>query len=197
MAGLIPDTTGVILVGGRSRRMGRDKALLPLGGKPLIEHILTVFRTCFDRCILVGDRPERFLAYGVPIIPDRYPGSSLGGLYTGICHGEGNPVFVSSCDMPFLQGDLIRLICAGLGESDGAVPMTRTGLEPLCACYRASCLPVMEAALMEGRFKIVSVLERLRVNVIGPEVLERYDPSGRSLRNLNTPQEYDACRAEQ
>ena len=78
------DITGVILVGGKSRRMGRDKAFLDVAGKSLFERVLEVFRESFDRIVLVGDREERFAAYGLPVLPDIYPGSSLGGLYTGL-----------------------------------------------------------------------------------------------------------------
>ena len=76
------DITGVILVGGKSRRMGRDKAFLEVAGKPLIERVLEVFRNSFTQVILVGNREERFAGYGLPVLPDIYPGSALGGLYT-------------------------------------------------------------------------------------------------------------------
>ncbi|HEX5773179.1 MAG TPA: NTP transferase domain-containing protein, partial [Geomobilimonas sp.] len=75
-----PDITGVILVGGLSRRMGTDKAFLDLNGRPLIERALEVCREVCGTVLLVGNRPERFGAYGLPMVADIYPGSSLGGL---------------------------------------------------------------------------------------------------------------------
>ena len=97
------DITGVILVGGKSRRMGRDKAFLQIVGKTLFERVLEIFRESFDRIVLVGDRAERFAAYDLPVLPDIYPGSALGGLYTALYHAETEYIFVSSCDLPFSQ----------------------------------------------------------------------------------------------
>ena len=84
------DITGVILVGGKSSRMGQDKAFLEIAGRPLFERVLEVFRECFDRIVLVGDRVERFAGYGLPVLPDIYPGSALGGtLYRALPFGDG------------------------------------------------------------------------------------------------------------
>ena len=76
--------------------MGKDKAFLKVSGKPLFERVQEVLCESFEQVILVGDREERFVDYGLPILPDIYPGSALGGLYTGLYHASTEYVFVSS-----------------------------------------------------------------------------------------------------
>jgi len=193
---LFNDITGVILVGGKSRRMGQDKAFLLIEGLPVIERIITVMQGCFKNLLLVGDRPERFAQYHLPVVPDSYPGSSLGGLYTGLQHAETDRIFVSSSDIPFPDPELIRLICAEACGFDAVVPATQGGLEPLFALYHKSCLPAMQTALEAGQYRINVVLGQLNVTTIGPEQLTKVDPGGRALLNINTPQEYAACRLE-
>ena len=196
MNSLLADITGVILVGGKSRRMGQDKAFLLIEDLPVIERIIGVMQGCFKHLVLVGDRPERFESYGLPVVPDSYPGSSLGGLYTGLQHAETDRIFVSSCDIPFPDPELIRLICAKAGGYDAVVPATDNGLEPLFALYHKSCLPAMQAALEAGNYRITSVLHHLNVNTIPQEQMKTVDPGGRGLLNINTPQDYAACREE-
>src|SRR6266496_3487290 len=134
------DITGVILVGGKSRRMGRDKAFLEVSGKPLFERVLTVFRESFDRIVLVGDREDRFTGYGLPVVPDIYPGSALGGLYTGLHHATTEYVFVAPCDLIFPDGELLRYLCSLKDGYDAVVAAPGHGFEPLFALYAKSCL---------------------------------------------------------
>lgn len=191
---LCSDITGVILVGGKSRRMGQDKAFLPVGGVPVIERIIQTMQGCFKHLLLVGDRPERFTQYQLPVVPDSYPGSSLGGLYTGLRHAETDRIFVVSCDIPFPDPALIHLLCADTAAYDAVVPATQGGLEPLFALYRKSCLPAMQAALEAGNFRITALLQQLQIKTIAPEQLGQIDTTGRSLLNINTPDEYAACK---
>ena len=186
--------TGVILVGGKSLRMGQDKAMLKLNGQPLAERIIQTLQTCFDHLLLVGDQPERFSAYGLPVVADRYPGSSLGGLYTGLYAAATERIFVASCDLPFPNQSLIRLICAEAGAYDAVVPVTQQGREPLFALYRKSALPAMQTALDSGNYRITDLLQRLQVKEIDQEQIRKIDPAGQALRNINTPDEYASCK---
>lgn len=193
MSGLLYNVTGVILVGGKSRRMGQDKAFLEIDGQPLVGRIIRALQGCFQQLLLVGDQPERFLSYGIPVVPDIYPGSSLGGLYTGLKSVATEQIFVTSCDIPFPNPELIRLICRQADSCDAVIPATKNGLEPLFARYRQSALPVMQAALDAGNYRITSVLEQLQILRIESDLLRTVDPDGRSLLNINTPPEYAAC----
>lgn len=194
MNGLFNDITAVIMVGGKSLRMGQDKAFLPVEGVPVIERIIQALQCCFRQLLLVGDRPERFAPYGLPVVPDSYPGSSLGGLYTGLQHAETDRVFVTSCDIPFPDPELIRLICAESDACDVVLPASANGLEPLFALYHRSCLAAMQAALEAGNFRITALLQQLQIKTIAPELLARIDSDGRALLNMNTPDEYAACK---
>ncbi|SJZ92771.1 molybdenum cofactor guanylyltransferase [Trichlorobacter thiogenes] len=188
------DITGVILVGGKSRRMGQDKAFLLIEGLPVIERIIRTMQGCFKDLLLVGDRPERFESYGLPVVPDLYPGSSLGGLYTGLQHAGTDRIFVTSCDIPFSNPELIRFICTDTNPYDAVIPATEGGLEPLFALYHKSCLPAMQTALEAGNFRITAVLQQLQIKTIAPEQLRQLDADGRALLNINTPDEYAACK---
>ena len=195
MNGLFNDITGVILVGGESRRMGGlDKALLDIAGQPLVGRIIEAMQCCFTGLLLVGDRPERFARYHLPVVPDSYPGSSLGGLYTGLHAAKTDCIFVSSCDIPFSNPELIRLICADTATYDAVIPATEGGLEPLFALYHKSCLAAMQTALEAGNFRITALLQQLQTKTIAVEQVVQIDTTGRSLFNINTPEEYAACK---
>jgi len=194
MNSLFTEITGVVLVGGKSLRMGQDRPFLLIDGLPAIERIIQVMQGCFERVLLVGDQPERFAKYYQPVVPDIYPGSSLGGLYTGLYQSETSYIFVTSCDIPFPNPDLIQLICSDLNTYDAVIPATEGGQEPLFALYHKACLPVMQAALEAANYRITALLEFLRVKQIDSRTLSRVDPIGRALLNINTPEEYAACK---
>jgi len=183
---LVPDVTGVILAGGLSRRMGRDKATLEVAGEPLFERVLGLFRRFFPRNVIAGDRPD-LARPGVPCFPDRYPGSALGGLYTGLLAAETPYIFVAACDMPSPDPALLRTILARRHGYDIVVIRTPSGLEPLFALYGKGCLVPMQALLEAGNFRIYDFYPEVRVCYLGPAEL----PAGweRALRNVNTPEE--------
>lgn len=189
MRNAIDGITGVILVGGKSRRMGRDKALLPWEGRPLFERVLTLFRESFREVLLVGDREDRFAGYGVKQVPDIYPGSALGGLYTGLHHATTGYVFVAPCDMPYPSGDLVRSLCALKDGNDAVVPQTPQALEPLFALYSKRCLPPMKELLDQGNFRVYDLYPMIRTRYLADEELRQGGGSARSLINVNTPEE--------
>lgn len=184
------DITGVILIGGKSRRMGRDKAFLEVAGQPLFEIVLELFREHFDRVLLVGNREERFAPYGLPVVPDIYPGSSLGGLYTGLHHAETDHVFVSSCDLPYPNAEVLRYLCSLKDGYDAVVPSTSYGYEPLFALYAKSSLAPIRAQLEKGEFCAFAYYPQISIRYVSPEELAPFDRDGRAFLNLNTPQEY-------
>jgi molybdopterin-guanine dinucleotide biosynthesis protein A len=188
--------TGVMLVGGKSRRMGTDKALLEIGGMPLYGRLLRILHENFPSVILVGDNHERFREKQLLGYDDIYPGSTLGGVYTGIVKAQTDAVFVTACDIPFPSSVLIRYLCRQLKENDAVVPLTANGIEPLFACYRKSCLPVMQRQIEKGRFKIRDCYPELAVNYVKAEVTARFDAAGTALLNINTPADYHSCLSQ-
>ncbi|MBW4055923.1 MAG: molybdenum cofactor guanylyltransferase [Proteobacteria bacterium] len=190
------DITGVILVGGKSRRMGRDKAFLEVDGKPLFERMLAVFRESFHRILLAGNREERFAAYGLPVLTDIYPGSSLGGLYTGLFHAATEYVFVSSCDIPFPNTDILRHLCSLKDGFDAVVPSTMYGYEPLFALYAKSSLGPIKALLDSGDFCAYAWYPQVRVRYVPYEELTHLDRDERAFLNVNTPDEFAGIGGE-
>lgn len=186
----LPDITGVILIGGKSRRMGRDKAFLPWDGAPLLEKVLRIFRDNFATVLLVGSKDERYAGYGLELVPDIYPGSALGGLYSGLYHAKDGHIFVASCDMPFPSGELLRHLCSLKEGFDCVVPETALALEPLFAVYAKSSLPAMLKLLESGNLRIYDLYPVLRTRYVGVHELAPFAQGGRSLLNVNTPEEF-------
>lgn len=186
-SGKINDITGIILVGGQSRRMGQDKAILPVDGVPLYERVLEVLARVFPRVLLVGGREERFRDRDVTVVPDIYPGSALGGLYTGLLHAGTERIFVAPCDLPFPNEAIIRHLCSLSEGFDAVVPETGQGMEPIFAVYAKSCLGPMKDLLERDNFRIYDFYPKVRVRYVPNETLRLLDPDGTAFLNLNTP----------
>jgi molybdopterin-guanine dinucleotide biosynthesis protein A len=184
---------GVILAGGESRRMGRDKAFLPFGGATLVETVASRLRAACDDVLVVTNRPEPYRVLGLRTAPDALPHRrSLAGIYTGIL-AAGGPAFVCGCDMPFLCPALIRYLGGLAVEADVVIPRVRD-YEPLHAVYTPACLEAIRRALAAGG-RNADILSDVRARVVEEAELRRYDPGLRSLENLNTPDEYAAALA--
>jgi len=184
------DITGVILVGGKSSRMGRDKAFLEISGTPLVERVLQVFRNNFARVLLVGDRAERFAGYGLPVLPDIHPGSALGGIFTGLQAAETDNIFVAPCDLPFPNERILRYLCSLERGYDAVVPTTILGFEPLFALYSKTCLVPIRELLENANFCAYAYYPRVRVRYVPHEELNNLDRDGKAFLNINTPGEF-------
>ena len=180
----------MILVGGKSRRMGKDKAFLEFSGKPLFERVLEIFRGSFHRILLVGDRQERFARYDLPVLEDIFPGSALGGLYTGLYHAQTEYVFISPCDLPFPNQGVLDHICSLREGFDAVVPTTRRGFEPLFALYSTKCLEPMRRLLKVDNYCIYDFYPQVRIRYVPSEELSQLDKEGKSFLNINTPEEF-------
>ncbi len=187
------EVTGVILAGGRSRRMGRDKLSLPVGDGTLFEHMLAFMRGLFSRVLIAGDRPD-LERPDVPCVPDAYPGSSLGGLFTGLREAQTPYIFGAAADMPYPNQALALSLLRLRAGFDVVVVQSAAGYEPLFAVYAKSCLPPMERALEEGRYSIRTLFGELNVRSVGPAELP---PGWRlSLTNVNTIRDYERTLAQ-
>lgn len=196
-AGLIPATSGVILAGGESRRMGSDKSLLPLDGERFIERTYQLMAALFDEVLIVTNSPDLYTDIPCRKVPDRYRGQgALAGIHAGL-HYAGHPrIFVVASDMPYLQPELIRHLCSGAVDTDVIIPRSHHGLEPLHACYRKSCLPAIETLLAKGNRRIVEFFPQVKVREIPAANWQAFDPQGLSFRNINTPQDYFDLREQ-
>jgi molybdenum cofactor guanylyltransferase len=183
--------TGIILAGGESRRMGTDKALLDINGRPMIEHVLAVFSGLFRKTIIVTNTPDRYRIYGVELTGDvldiRGP---LTGLYSGLLRSGDEYNFVAACDMPFLNTRLISYMGEIAAGHDAVVPMYGGFLEPIHAVYRKGILPVIETQVRKQDRRIRGLFDQIQVRYVKEEEIVRFDPQKQSFRNLNTPKEY-------
>ena len=183
--------TGVILAGGRSSRMGSNKALLPYQGGRFIEAIHQQLAELFGEVLVVTNAPEQYAFLPCRKVADLYPGmGALAGLHAGLKHSTAPHIFAVACDMPYLNASLIRRLALLRGEADVVIPEGDQGLEPLHALYGKGCLPFMEQALAADRRRIVSFFPQVRVRRFAREQVAAIDPGFDSFRNINTPAEY-------
>lgn len=176
----------LLLAGGRSRRMGTDKAALPWNGATLLESIAGVLAARFHPVVVVGG-PPRTLP-GLKFIPDDFPGEGpLGGLLTGL-NFAGAAAFVCACDMPFADANCAALLWRRRGQADAAVPVTAAGPQPLFACYGGQSLAKLQHAWREGERSMRGALRRLDVAWVGD--MELSDFKEACFRNANTPDDY-------
>ena len=183
-------TRAAIIAGGQSSRMGRDKALLPFDNQPLIAHIARIIAPIFVETIVVTANPHIARAAALPAIFDRFTGRGpLAGIHAALAHFEA-PTFVVACDMPRINADFIRYICADFGSDVTArVPLSDDGFEPLHAIYAPVCLPTFERYLQtEGKMPAMRrVLEEVGASWIAPEIARRFDGELRMFENWNAP----------
>lgn len=185
----------VIQAGGESRRMGQDKGLVQLAGRPLVQHVLDRVRSLGDELWITTNRPESYAFLGVPTASDPEPGlGALAGLRTALRAARADTVLVVACDMPFLQPALLRYLLSRAGEADIVIPRRGGEFEPLHAVYQRTCLPALEAALARGEARMISFFPDVRLLPVDPPQLAAYDPAGLSFFNINTPD--DLSQAE-
>lgn len=183
----------VIQAGGESRRMGRDKALIPFLGRPLIERVIARVSYLADEILVTTNRPQDYQFLSLPlfrdVIPDR---GALGGLYTAL-HAASQPlVAVVACDMPFVQPELLAYERDLLLNSmiDAVIPKTEGGTEPFHAVYRRdSCLPQILTALQAEKWRVDSWFSRVHIRYLNHEEISWFDPKGLAFNNVNTPEE--------
>ncbi len=182
-----------IQAGGRSSRMGQDKALMPFLGHTLIERVITRLAPLADELIITTNQPEAYRFLNRPLFPDLIPErGALGGLYTALASATQPLVAVVACDMPFANPTLLAwqrdvLLSEDL---DVVIPASAEGLEPLHAVYRReTCLPHIRAALAADQWKLISWFPQVRVRELSPQECARRDPGRLAFSNVNTPQE--------
>lgn len=195
--------TGIILAGGKSTRMGTNKAFLELGGKKIIQWVIDVFLTLFDEIILISNEPELYKAWGFKVVPDILSGKgSLGGIYTGLVTASQDQAFFAACDMPFLNQKLIRYMMDQASGFDVVIPYAPTeenqssdGLHPLHAIYSKTCTKPIERLLEKNLLKIIGFFPEVRVRRILQEEIQQFDPYLLSFFNTNTPQDLEFAKS--
>lgn len=184
----------VIQAGGKSERMGEDKALKPFLGRPLIHRAINRIGPLADEIIVTTNRPADYAFLGHRLVSDLAPGrGALGGLYTALASAARSIVGIVACDMPFASKALfetaIRLLVQD--EADVVIAKTEEGYEPFHAVYRReTCLPAIKAALDADLWKVVSWFPSVKVRELTRDEVATADPSELCFWNVNTPEEF-------
>lgn len=192
--------SGIVLAGGRSSRMGRDKAALILEGRTLLQRACDAMASVVEELVIVGapGRPLPEVRSALPVrrVDDAVEGEGpLFGIGAGLEAARGEVAVVVGCDMPSLEPALLRLLAAR--ALDGArlvVPLRGGRPESLCSAWRTEALEVVRAHLRAGDRAVMSVAADLDALELAPEEYRAADPEGRSFINVNTPEELEAQR---
>jgi molybdenum cofactor guanylyltransferase len=181
---------GFVVAGGRSERMGRDKALLPWGESTLLAHAVNRLRAvCGEVRILCGPEP-RYVEHGVPVLTDALgPMGPLGGVYSGLQALDRSlsvGLFLA-VDLPDVPTAFLSFLLDVVQGWDAAVPVHAAGEEPLCAAYAASCLDPIRHRIEAGDLKMTSFWPDVRVRRVGEDEIRRFGDPLQIFRNVNTP----------
>ena len=209
--------TGVILAGGENKRMPVLKAFIEVEGKKIIERNLKIMRQLFNEIIIVTNQPELYSYLGVPMFGDVYNiRGPMTGVLTALMNSSNKWIFVSACDMPFINPDFIRFManerynpaCLAIidrernrdldtisraGIYDAVVPLVNYKAEPLFAFYSKKVMNSLEQFVLTGKKSIKYFLlnHDKRVKYITSEEIKNIDPEARSFINLNTPEDIE------
>lgn len=191
---LCTEVTAVVLAGGGSTRMGKNKALLNLGNRTMIERIVEPLKNIFKDITVVTNNPEEYnMLKGVQLIGDCIEieeKNSLVGLYSGLKASCTSHVFVIACDMPFINNELIKSMINIIGTEDVLIPFVGGHYQPLHAIYKKTCLPEFEKLLEIKCYKIADAFLSLNINKINEQYIRNLDPTMSCFENINTLEQY-------
>jgi molybdopterin-guanine dinucleotide biosynthesis protein A len=217
MKGVIKDCTGVILAGGENRRMPVLKGFIEVEGKKIIERTLKIMKKLFREIFIITNQPELYSYLRVPMLGDVYTvRGPMTGVLTALINSSDHWIFVSACDMPFIDPDVIRfmarerynptcitIINGGQGVApdtisttdiyDTVVPLSAYKAEPLFAFYSKKIMSSLDQFVLTGKKSIKYFLlnHDKRVKYITSDELKNIDPELRSFINLNTPEDIE------
>lgn len=196
--------SGFILCGGASRRMGRPKALLGIGGTTMIERQVRLLGAVARKVFVVGwpaDLSKSKLTNIVrdlSFLPDKFEGRGpLGGIYTGLMQSRSEYNLFLGCDMPFVDDSFLEFLCRRALETRADVTVPKScsrRLEPLCAVYRKRAVDAVRDSLATGENKITRFFPRVRCEVVPWREIARAGFAPAIFDNINTPEEYEAAK---
>jgi molybdopterin-guanine dinucleotide biosynthesis protein A len=177
--------SAIILAGGQSRRMQREKSLLPVNGRSLIEMVIAQIRPCFSTVLISASDKNKFAFLGLPVVEDEAPGQgSLLAILTALRASPCQTNFVMACDIPIVHIPFLKKILSLAPSCEIVVPRYRDGkFEPLFAAYDRSIIPVIEKQIKRGDRKISHLFPVCRTKCVAMD-------GQKWFRNLNTLKEY-------
>ena len=192
--------TSIVLAGGKGRRLGKNKLLEVVGGRPLLQRVVDSLIPVSPQILVVTAQGQTSPAIQAPetavaTVPDVYPGKgALGGIYTGLSATDSHHGLIVAADMPFLNSDLLRHLVSLSTGFDVVMPLVEGEIEPLHAVYSQACLPAIHEQLERSQLQIRVFLEKVRVRYVEEAEIERFDPSHLSFFNVNTPDDLEEAR---
>jgi len=178
--------------------MGRDKALLEIGGQTLLARAVELLQSIVFPVSIIGDR-ESYRNFGAPKIPDSVPDSGpVGGIVTALAHSNSEWSLVIGCDMPHITQRFLEFLCEhalrASAEIQAIVPESPRGLEPLCAVYRTASSVTFEAAIAARKLKLTNVVSQLCLDRIGEQDWRAFSADGSLFQSVNTLEQFAAAR---
>lgn len=216
MSELFPRVSGIILAGGKSERMGRDKAFIEFNGAPLIQRVIDRVAPVCAEIIIVTNHADDYSRFGARAVSDEFVGKgSLAGIYSGLRAARNEYALAVACDMPFLNSELLRYLISLAPQNDVVIPRApdpsrktprgargnkpyaprdqpiakESNLHPLHAVYSKNCLAAINARIAADDLRMVGFHDAVRVRVVSPDEVDRFDPEHWSFFNANTPED--------
>jgi len=182
------EISGFILAGGKSSRMGADKALLKIQNEPLLKRIVDLINP-FCGTIKISGNKSGYADFGVPIIQDSFMECGpIAGIHSCLSHSSTDWNLILGVDLPFLNDELITYLISGIGDSDCIIPKHNSGIEPLAGLYNLRILPEVEKMIQSGDYKLMNMLGKLNTRYLDcSNLVEKYP---RLFTNLNWPEDY-------
>lgn len=187
-----------ILAGGRSTRMGRDKAMLEIDGVTMIARAIDLARRAGVEPVVVGSFGENLRTLSARAIPDDWPDAGpLGGIATALRETRTPWNLVMACDMPYLTAEWLEFLMgrASASRADAVVPKNKNGAEPMCAMYHQRAEATIRGALESGIRKVTEGLAKLQVESVEREEWKGFDSEGLLFKNMNEPADYEEAKA--
>ncbi len=186
--------SGIILAGGKSNRMGKNKALLELGGMTLIERVARVLSGVCSEIIIAGGDVKELGHLGYPVVPDIHQGCGpLSGIHAGLTAARNRYGFVAACDIPFLDEKLVQRIISEADGYDAVILKHGNYFEPLFSLYGKAFTGAAETSIKNGVYKVTAPLYLVRWKAVEVDFSEFPDLQ-KLLMNLNTPEDYEKAK---
>lgn len=206
---VVRGSLGAVLAGGQSRRVGRDKAMIPFFGQPLIQHVCKVLEEVFTEVVIVCGPTRSYDFLGLPVLTDLVSNSGpLGGIYTALKHSSDRAAFVVACDLPYINRDLVEYVlnfpsATALERKNFSTPTPALAKfpiqdrvrQPLCGWYSPGCVPVLADSLARAELGVFNFLEQIET-VLVPITQDQKFYRNNLLFNLNTPEDWEKIRGD-
>lgn len=189
------DTCGVILSGGKSRRMGTNKSLLKIGNQTVINRIFFELMKVTNCLSIVTHQPQLYNDLPARFVTDRYQESGpLAGIEAALYYNKADVFIITACDMPFIQYPILQYMIDNLEDYDGVVPVYQTYMHPLAAVYKKSVLEEVQKQLDKGERKVTGFFEEMNIRFIHDFHGFPCDQVERHFFNMNTPEQYEHAK---